>query len=99
MVASPAGDDVEFCELSGGTFQMGCPENSGVETSCNQDEMPAHQVALSPFALARYEVTQRQFAAFIAAQPAWAPGRNAGRVEMQWQLPSRMEWNYASGLV
>ncbi|MDL1878709.1 hypothetical protein DCC62_24015 [candidate division KSB1 bacterium] len=46
--------------IPGGVFNMGM-------AGSNADEAPVHAVKLAPFLLDRYEVTNRQFAAFIEA--------------------------------
>lgn len=46
--------------IPGGVFNMGLAES-------HADEAPVHEVKLAPFLLDRYEVTNRQFAAFVEA--------------------------------
>ncbi len=46
--------------IPGGAFEMGM-------AGSNADEAPVHAVTLAPFLLDRYEVTNRQFAAFVEA--------------------------------
>jgi len=46
--------------VSGGTFPMGRHGGSS-------DEMPVHEVTIEPFLIDRHEVTNREFAAFVAA--------------------------------
>jgi sulfatase modifying factor 1 len=55
--ASAAGDLVE---LAGGTFLMGSDE-------FYPEERPVREVTVGPFAMARHPVTNREFAAFVAA--------------------------------
>ena len=57
-----AAQPIEFVELSGGQFQMGCPPDHSED--CLSDES-AVTVDLSAFAIARYEVTNAQFAEFL----------------------------------
>jgi formylglycine-generating enzyme required for sulfatase activity len=77
--ASPTGagassrDDVgrghlEFIMVPAGTFQMGSPET---EWGSRNDET-RHQVTISrPFYLARYEITQGQWAAITGNNPSF----------------------------
>lgn len=46
--------------ISGGVYDMGM-------AGSNADEAPVHAITLAPFLLDRYEVTNRQFAAFVEA--------------------------------
>ncbi len=50
----------DFVELPGGTFRMG-------SDSFYAEEGPVHEAHVSPFAIARYAVTNAEFAAFVAA--------------------------------
>jgi formylglycine-generating enzyme required for sulfatase activity len=54
----------DLVELDGGTFTMGTDGGYGYPLD---GEGPAHEVALSPFAISRHAVTNEQFAAFVAA--------------------------------
>lgn len=47
----------EMLKITGGAFRMGSEENS--------DEKPVHEVTVSTFYLAKYEVTNAQFCAFL----------------------------------
>ena len=44
-----------FVALPGGTFEMGSPKG---EANREKREGPLHEVALSPFLIAKYEVSQ-----------------------------------------
>jgi formylglycine-generating enzyme required for sulfatase activity len=62
-----------FVELPGGAFRMGSEDGT-------DDEKPVHQVTLSPFRIARYPVTNTEYAAFVedrgVAPPAhWEDGQ------------------------
>ncbi len=46
---------IVFVSLPGGTFLMGSPED---EAGRGPNEGPVHEVTLSPFMIAKYEVTQ-----------------------------------------
>ncbi len=73
LVESPAGDEIEFCSLSGDSFYMGCDDSTEPLESCAEDELPAHPVTLSSFQIQRFEVTNEQYAGFVAEQAYWAP--------------------------
>ena len=46
---------IVFVKLPGGKFQMGSPAS---EAGRHDDEGPVHEVALSPFLIAKYELSQ-----------------------------------------
>jgi formylglycine-generating enzyme len=54
----------DLVELPGGGFTMGTDGDYGYAID---GEGPAHRVALSPFAISRFAVSNEQFAAFVAA--------------------------------
>lgn len=53
----------EMVVIPAGTFRMGCVSGGD---DCDADELPVHEVDVASFALAKHEVTRRQFAAFVA---------------------------------
>jgi len=57
-------DCPELVTLPGGKYQMGA---SVSDDNRNDNELPAHEVTLKPFALMTAEVTRDQFAAFVKA--------------------------------
>ena len=59
-----------FRLIPGGSFQMGCDPATATAETCHSSEQPAHRVTLAPFYLADTEVTQRQWTAVMAANPA-----------------------------
>ncbi|WP_207622072.1 formylglycine-generating enzyme family protein [Alienimonas californiensis] len=59
--ASPVGDGM--VAVPGGSFRMGTPDPPRL----HGDESPVHEVTLSPFWMDETEVTNDQFAAFVAA--------------------------------
>jgi len=61
---------IEFVLLPGGRFFMGSSED---ERNRNSDEGPVHPVTLSPFLIAKYEVTQAEYAAVMEGHPALDP--------------------------
>ncbi len=54
-----------------GTFMMGC--NAAIDTSCNDDEKPAHTVSVHAFSLDKLETTQREYRACMDAGSCSAP--------------------------
>ena len=50
---------LEFIDLDGGTFQMGSP-------NFRREELPVHPVTVDPFQISKTEVTNNQFAEFVA---------------------------------
>jgi formylglycine-generating enzyme len=105
LLADGSTQNVSCCDaiaLPGGTFEMGltlsgnnhCPEFDVLaDEYCNADEMPAHAVTLSPFALDRFEVNVARFRKFVdawdyAGLPAGAGG-DAAVAGSGW----RSEWN------
>ena len=52
----PDGKHFKMVYVEGGTFVMGCTPEQGDQ--CSSDEVPAHNVTLSGYYLAEYEVTQ-----------------------------------------
>jgi len=62
--------------IAGGTFTMGCTPEQG--SGCQNDEFPPHTVTVDDFQLARYEVTQGEWAALV---PEYTPFYNRGEGE------------------
>ena len=78
---------IEFVWLPGGSFHMGSPADEPVRAS---DEGPVHTVSLRPFLIAKYEVTQAEYASVMRAPPAGltaTPSENAGPGPASEQLP------------
>jgi len=64
---------IVFVSLPGGTFLMGSPED---EKYRDKDDEPLHAVRLSPFLIAKYEVTQGQWEAVMGSNPSFFDGLN-----------------------
>ena len=72
----------EMVVVPAGTFRMGCgPGND----QCRDSERPAREVEVASFALAKYEVTQGQFAAFVRATGHDTPGGCFGWGSGSWR--------------
>jgi formylglycine-generating enzyme required for sulfatase activity len=69
-VSPPCSDDLA---VPGGTFVAGAASGMG-----SDNERPAHQVTLAPFALDTYEVTVGRFRRFLAAYTGAPPADGAG---------------------
>jgi formylglycine-generating enzyme required for sulfatase activity len=83
--------------LEGGTFSMGSME------AVYADESPAHDVTVQQFAMDKYEVTNKQFAQFIAATGyiTDAENRHSGWVYRKgakdWEEIKGADWRHPEG--
>ncbi|WP_428267754.1 SUMF1/EgtB/PvdO family nonheme iron enzyme [Haliangium sp.] len=80
----PAGQQMPFIRLSGGTFLMGSPDS---ETGRDADESPRHRVRVSGFEIGQYEVTQAQWEAVMGNKPSycgWGCGPNRPVQNVSW---------------
>lgn len=59
----PGGQHFKMVYVEGGTFVMGCTPEQGDQ--CSSDEVPAHNVTLSSYYMAEYEVTQELWQAVM----------------------------------
>ena len=48
-----------MCDVPAGSFQMGC--NTAVDTECQSNENPYHQVTVPTFKIDKYEVTASEY--------------------------------------
>lgn len=74
--------------IPAGHFMMGC--NSAVDTLCEADELPYHQVYLADYYIDITEVTVSQYAACVDAgvcTPPFEPGSNCS-----WEIEGRDEY-------
>jgi formylglycine-generating enzyme required for sulfatase activity len=85
---------IEFVLLPGGEFEMGSPDT---EEGRSSGEGPVHTVKLSPFLIAKYEVTQAQYEAVMAGNLAGlnaTPSGNYGNAPLDPERPvEQVSWN------
>ena len=58
----------DMVKVKGGTFTMGC--NGKKDSECYDNELPAHQVTVSDFAIGKFEVTQDIWVAVMDKNPS-----------------------------
>lgn len=72
--------DIEMVDVKGGTFIMGLDENEAEHLF----ETPKHEVALTDFRIARYEVTQELWEAVMGDNPSISKGENLPVENVSW---------------
>lgn len=62
----------DMVRVEGGPFMMGATSEQG--SDADNDEKPAHRVALSSYYIGKYEVTQEQWKAVMGSNPSYFKG-------------------------
>ena len=86
--------EASLVPIPGGCFQMGSPAS---EAGRDGDEGPLHKVCVKPFKLSRFEVTIKNFRAFVAATGYRTDAeRNAGGKKGCWTVDfsPNYQWDY-----
>ncbi len=61
----PPPDSLEFVQVDGGSFTMGCTFEQG--NDCFEPELPAHKVTVNGFFMSKFETTTKQYCEFLNA--------------------------------
>ena len=83
----------DFVAVGEGPFQMGC--NDGVDSSCENDELPYHEVYLAAFQINRNEITVGEYARCLDAKVCSAPSCDWGTGLAAAQPVRCVTWNQA----
>jgi len=67
-----------YVMVPGGLYWMGCREDLNGARTCSSTSMPQHPVCVPPFAIAKYELTQARYKAFMDATGHPAPACHSG---------------------
>jgi serine/threonine protein kinase/formylglycine-generating enzyme required for sulfatase activity len=105
-IAFGGGTGIVFVLLPGGVFQMGAqktdPSSANYDSSADAASLGPHEVALDPFFISKYEMTQGQWKRVAEANPSDDAAKDAEDPEMhpvehvRWQEANR--WMLRLGL-
>ena len=73
---------IVFVHLPGGTFLMGSPEDEDKRTKA---EGPQHEVTLSPFLIAKYEIVQAEWRTVMGTSPSAFSGDRLPVEQVSWE--------------
>ena len=80
------GVSFQMVDIEGGTFQMGVDSVLVDAGNANIDELPSHEVTISPFSLCETEVTQELWQAVMGTNPSHFTGNPLRPVEqVSWE--------------
>ena len=96
---------IVMVKVPGGTFMMGCaPRADGIR--CSREE-PQHRVTLSPYLIAKYELTVERWNTVMDDDPRASTGQDLPAGDMSWtastefcrraglSLPTEAQWEFA----
>lgn len=75
--------NIKLIPVEGGTFTMGCTKPAA-GSYYYKEELPTHEVTLSSFYIAQYEVTQQLWQAVMDTNPAHFSGENMPVESISW---------------
>ena len=85
-----------FVRVPGGMFWMGAqskdPAGPNYDADAREEEGPVHDVILSPFLIAEYEVTQRQWEAIMGDNPSYFNPRGTGSIDLPAEFRAGERW-------
>lgn len=74
---------MQFVSIPAGSFMMGC---SAGDHECYAEEKPTHRVSITrPFEIGKYQVTQAEYEAVMATNPACSRGPNHPVEGVSWE--------------
>ncbi|MCL2290331.1 MAG: SUMF1/EgtB/PvdO family nonheme iron enzyme [Bacteroidetes bacterium] len=83
-VTKPYYVEPEMVFVEGGTFIMGCTDGECGHVWEEHQELPAHQVTVSSFQIAKYQITQKQWESIMGNNPSHFKGDNLPVEQISW---------------